>query len=241
MKHTIRSRRLARRSRSRPVLRFSPTAWAKLLFMRDFGATEVGGFGLAPGNDLLFVQDVRFIKQTCTSVSVAFDDTAVAEFFEDQVDRGLKPEQFARLWIHTHPGNSAEPSFVDEGTFSRVFGRADWALDVHPGPRRRDLLAPAIQRRSRRFAQDRRRCRLLPSIYGMRRGAWAQEYRDSVHALPPQFLSEPSPFSGHERVHRSERMPTAEQWPDAWHDYLADASMFDDFDFLPKESLDRDC
>ena len=30
-----------------PVLRFSPTAWAKLLFLRDYGETEVGGFGIA--------------------------------------------------------------------------------------------------------------------------------------------------------------------------------------------------
>ena len=28
-------------------LRFSPTAWAKLLYLRDFGRTEVGGFGIA--------------------------------------------------------------------------------------------------------------------------------------------------------------------------------------------------
>ena len=172
---------------------------------------------------------------------MAFDDTAVAEFFEDQVDRGLKPEQFARLWIHTHPGNSAEPSFVDEGTFSRVFGRADWALMF--------ILAQGGETYSRlrfnvgpggslRTGVDVDYCRPFTACDA---GAWAQEYRDSVHALPPQFLSEPSPFSGHERVHRSERMPTAEQWPDAWHDYLADASMFDDFDFLPKESLDRDC
>ena len=28
----------------------------------------------------------------------------------EQVDRGLKPEAFARLWLHTHPANSAEPS-----------------------------------------------------------------------------------------------------------------------------------
>ncbi len=30
-----------------PTLRLSPTAWAKLLFLRDLGETEVGGFGIA--------------------------------------------------------------------------------------------------------------------------------------------------------------------------------------------------
>ena len=29
-----------------PTLRFSPYAWAKLLFLRDLGETEVGGFGI---------------------------------------------------------------------------------------------------------------------------------------------------------------------------------------------------
>ena len=85
------------RSRRRPRMRFSPTAWAKLLFVRDRGSTEVGGFGITPTDDLLHVEDFRLMQQTCTAVSVAFDDTAVAEFFEEQVDLGRRPEQFARI------------------------------------------------------------------------------------------------------------------------------------------------
>ncbi len=68
------------------------------------------------------------IKQKVTAVSVKFDDEAIGNFFEDQVDAGNKPEQFARLWIHSHPGNSPEPSCTDEDTFKRVFGKCDWAL-----------------------------------------------------------------------------------------------------------------
>lgn len=112
----------------RPRLRFSPTAWAKLLFLRDRGPTEVGGFGITPPDDLLYVQDVRLVRQRCTVVSVAFDDTAVAEFFDEQVDAGRKPEQFGRIWIHTHPADSALPSQLDEETYLRVFGRCDWAV-----------------------------------------------------------------------------------------------------------------
>jgi hypothetical protein len=111
-----------------PVLRFSPVAWAKLLYMRDFGETEVGGFGISVAGDPLLIVDVEFVKQTCTAVSVVFDDAAVAEFFDRQVDRGLRPEQFARVWVHTHPGRCPQPSVVDEKTFARVFGRSDWAL-----------------------------------------------------------------------------------------------------------------
>ena len=31
---------------SEPVLRFTPYAWAKLLWLRDAGPTEIGGFGI---------------------------------------------------------------------------------------------------------------------------------------------------------------------------------------------------
>jgi hypothetical protein len=110
-----------------PVLRFSPTAWAKLLFLRDYGETEVGGFGIAD-DDLLFVEDVQLVQQTCSWAHVAFDDESVADFFDAQVDLDRKPEQFARLWLHTHPGECPQPSFTDEETFDRVFGRSDWAL-----------------------------------------------------------------------------------------------------------------
>jgi hypothetical protein len=111
-----------------PVLRFSPTAWAKLLFLRDYGETEVGGFGIAAGDDLLFVEDVQLVKQDCSWAHVAFDDESVADFFDNQVDQGRQPEQFARLWLHTHPGECPQPSLTDEETFDRVFGRSDWAV-----------------------------------------------------------------------------------------------------------------
>src|SRR5690242_1558062 len=91
-------------SRQPPVLRFSPTAWAKLLVLRDAGETEIGAFGISAPDDLLFVDDVRLVAQKCTCITVEFDDTAVAAFFDEQVDAGRRPESFARLWLHTHPG-----------------------------------------------------------------------------------------------------------------------------------------
>ena len=111
-----------------PVLRFTPTAWAKLLFFRDRGQSEIGGFAITPCDDLLRVEDFVTVKQEVSIASVAFDDEAVADLFEAQVDAGRKPEQFARIWLHSHPGNSAEPSFTDEQTFHRVFGKCEWAV-----------------------------------------------------------------------------------------------------------------
>lgn len=120
-----------RRKRSRTIpspLRFSPTAWAKLVYLRDAGPTEIGGFGITPADDLLLVEDIQLVRQACTVTSVEFDDAAVADLFDTLVDQGLRPEQFARIWIHTHPGLSASPSSVDGTTFRSVFGRCDWSL-----------------------------------------------------------------------------------------------------------------
>lgn len=110
------------------MLRFSPTAWAKLLYFRDRSEDEVGGFGITTPNDLLLVTDFLTVKQEVTCASVKFDDEAVSEFFDEQVDLGRKPEQFGRVWLHSHPGDSPEPSAIDEDTFKRVFGPCQWAV-----------------------------------------------------------------------------------------------------------------
>ncbi len=114
----------------RSVLRFTPTAWSKLLFLRDRGETEIGGFGISAAEELLRIEDVVLVPQQASLASVAFDDAAVADFFDGQIDQSRRPEQFARIWIHTHPGHDPSPSPLDEATFARVFGRCDWALMV---------------------------------------------------------------------------------------------------------------
>jgi len=110
------------------VLRFSPTAWAKLLFFRDRGGTEIGGFGITPPDDLLYIQDFRTVRQEVSRETVSFDDEAVADFFEACVDEGLRPQQFGRIWCHSHPGNNPQPSGTDEETFARVFAGCQHAV-----------------------------------------------------------------------------------------------------------------
>jgi hypothetical protein len=90
--------------------------------------SEVGGFGVTRPDDLLYIEDVQTVQQQCSVVTVKFDDAAVARFFDEQVDAGRQPAQFARVWIHTHPEISAQPSGTDEETFARVFGSSDWAV-----------------------------------------------------------------------------------------------------------------
>ncbi|MCA8990747.1 MAG: hypothetical protein KDA88_02150 [Planctomycetaceae bacterium] len=68
------------------------------------------------------------MQQTCDWAYVAFADESVADFFDDQIDAGRHPAEFARIWLHTHPGDCPEPSAVDEETFASVFGSTDWSV-----------------------------------------------------------------------------------------------------------------
>jgi hypothetical protein len=118
--------------------------------------------------------------------TVQFDDQSVAGFFDDQVDDGRRPEQFGRIWIHTHPGDSPQPSGTDEATFNRVFGGANWAVmfilarggqtyarlrfNVGPGG---EVLVPVDVDYSREFdASD--------------HALWEEEYAMNVSVPPPE-------------------------------------------------------
>ena len=117
-----------RRRKTQPQLRFNPFAWSKLRFLRDRGDSEIGGFGVSSAKNPLLVQDICLLRQRCTTVTVAFDDESVADYFDRMVDRELSPDRFARIWIHTHPGDCPLPSPTDEATFARVFGHTDWSV-----------------------------------------------------------------------------------------------------------------
>ena len=111
-----------------PVLRFTPYAWSKLHWFCHHGETEIGGFGITDPDELLLIRDFVTVSQSASPVSVRFDDSAVADFFDEQVDADMVPEQFGRIWLHTHPGGSPRPSDTDEQTFDRVFGNCHWAV-----------------------------------------------------------------------------------------------------------------
>jgi len=129
------------------------------------------------------VKEFVTVKQEVTCVSVNFDDNAVGEFFDAQVDLGRKPEQFARVWLHSHPGDSPEPSSVDEDTFERVFGKCQWAamvivaqdnstyarLSFNVGPGGQVLIPTAIE-----YSQE-----FGPTDHE----AWEAEYTANVTAL----------------------------------------------------------
>ena len=103
-------------------------AWLKLRLFLHSDHVEVGFFGISSKDDQLYIEDLAVPRQYVTSVSVAFDDAAVADHFDTCADAGIPPARCGRIWIHTHPGSSPMPSTVDEETFSRVFGTCDWAV-----------------------------------------------------------------------------------------------------------------
>ena len=69
------------------------------------GETEIGGFGISAPQDLLLIEDFGTVRQTVSAVSVAFDDEAVADFFDAQVDEGRKPDGVDR---HVHAARQAD-------------------------------------------------------------------------------------------------------------------------------------
>ncbi len=120
----------SKRSRAGPEAKlvFSPLAWLKLQYLCHAGPTEVAAFGLSHPADPLYLDDVLVVKQRANPVFVAIDDDAVADLFDRMLDAGIPPVRFARIWLHTHPGASVDPSGTDEATFARVFGGCDWAV-----------------------------------------------------------------------------------------------------------------
>jgi proteasome lid subunit RPN8/RPN11 len=184
---TILARPASRFRRKRPTLRFTPTAWAKLRFLRDLGPTEVGGFGISH-DDLLFIDDIRLVKQRCGPLSVVFDDAAIADFFDEMTDAGLSPENFARIWIHTHPGNSPQPSLMDLRTFASCFGRCDWSVMMILAED--DSTFARLQFRAGPGGSIDLKTRVTydQPFDGSDHDAWRAEYEESVEILPPPPL-----------------------------------------------------
>jgi len=206
-----------------PVLRFTPLAWAKLVFLRDCGRSEIGGFGIASLDNPMLVQDLQLVRQRCTFATVEFDDESVADFFDEQVDQGRTPAEFGRLWVHTHPGDSPLPSGTDEDTLDRCFAGVDWSLmfilakggesyarlrfNVGPGG---EMEIPVEVAYDQAFS-------------GTSHGNWQQEYDDNVTIIPTgvaAITNEPA-----ESLFGNEWEPEEIDPWDEWLDYEARLAM----------------
>ncbi len=192
---------------------------AKLLYLRDIGPTEVGGFGISNASDLLLVEDIQLVEQVCSVVSVEFNDDSVADFFDKQVDAGRQPEQFARIWIHTHPGASPSPSGTDEETFDRCFGGVDWAVmhiiaeEGNTYTRARFNVGPGTERRLRSCVDFDRE---FPATD---HESWFIEYCDNVTVYDP--FSSRHTFD--DTYYESDWWQHAPSAADRWSDSLVEA------------------
>jgi proteasome lid subunit RPN8/RPN11 len=177
-------------------LTFSPLAWLKLQYFCHTGDTEVGGFGISSERDLLYIEDFITVRQETTAISVGFLDNAVADFFDACVDRGLTIQQFSRVWCHTHPGDLATPSSLDEATFARCFGMCDWSLmfivarsgqtyarlSFAAGPGGHILVPTAVAWPAWPDALHQR-----PGVLEAALAQWQHEYAENVISLPTSF------------------------------------------------------
>ena len=109
-------------------LRFTPYAWAKLVWMMNRGSTEVAGYGVTATKDPLLITDFVLIKQKCTSVSFDLDQNDIAEYVERMTDNGLPAWAYMNILCHSHPGNDPSPSGVDEDNFEEAFSHPHWAI-----------------------------------------------------------------------------------------------------------------
>lgn len=116
------------------VIRFTPFAWAKMLYLRDKGYTEISGFALTDAKDPYLVIDFMMPKQECSGATTEMTSEGIVELFDKLSGpakfggMGISPSRYGRIWIHTHPGFSSEPSGTDWSTFRDVFGDKDWAI-----------------------------------------------------------------------------------------------------------------
>jgi proteasome lid subunit RPN8/RPN11 len=109
-------------------LTLSPKAYHKLMWLNQYSKNETSGLGITSLEDPLYVLDIVVPKQTVSSVTTEFDDEGLADLAAALCGKGYEMCQYMRIWVHTHPAGVNSPSAVDEETFSRALGKADWAV-----------------------------------------------------------------------------------------------------------------
>ena len=203
------------------TLRFTPYSYAKLLYMQAMGDTEVAGYCITGTDDPLLVTDFKLIKQQCTSVEFDLDKDDMAEYQEAMTDEGLAVWQSSRILAHTHPGNSPNPSLVEEENFKRSFTIPDWAImfiiadsgDTYC--RMKINVGPGVVKEMDVVIDW-----SIP-FGGSDVVSWASEYEDKVTEMKFRM-------TGNEKLSSIQSDGYVEQvWPeqleDEWHDMASDA------------------
>lgn len=123
-------------SLAEPSLRFSPTAWAKLLCWRDMQPCQVGAWGTSLGIAPLFVDDVHLTRQVSSPLGVTIehpcgtsgdDPSVVGDPFPPSATARVPPP-LRRIWIQLQVESSSQPSAADERTFRQALGDVEWGV-----------------------------------------------------------------------------------------------------------------
>lgn len=105
---------------------FTCYAWSMYQFLRDAGKTEIGAFGITgDAKRPNLITDLLVPRQICNSVHVDVDPEDNQNCMLDLVERGLEPWQCQKIWLHTHPNMSPNPSGTDEQQFRECIQSVD--------------------------------------------------------------------------------------------------------------------
>ena len=174
------------------------------------------------------------MRQQVSPVTAALDDEAVADFSDRCVDAGIAPQRFLRVWCHTHPGSSPQPSCTDEETFLRVFGACDWAvmfiisrtgntfcrLSFHVGPGSAVDIPVAVDWSAWPAILTDPQFSMANLVAG-----WHQEFTANIHRVPESFcVLSPAPVDV--SAPSSPWEPFADTWD--WNDL--DQELLEEFE-----------
>ncbi len=113
-----------------PQLRFNLYAWAKMWFFCKYRPNEFTAYGVFADGEQLLVVDILLPDQRATASTVGHTGLGMERLLERAKRLGYRPNQVARLWIHSHPEGDVTPSPQDQRTFNMCFEEHDWALMV---------------------------------------------------------------------------------------------------------------
>lgn len=168
----------------KPTLTWSPYAFAKINFMMHNGDVEIAGFAISSKENPFYVYDFVMIPQNNMATNVEFQDDEIAIFQDRMMSEGIEPVECTRIWCHTHPNMSANPSGVDESNFKDNCGDGDWAI-MFIVSKTNDIYARLKYRHP--ITGDFMHVRMdvvidwASEFYGSSHEEWEAEYNDNVN------------------------------------------------------------
>lgn len=112
----------------KPVLQINSGAWWKLSWLGRTSKTEVSGIGIMGLWPQMRMTDFRLVGQIATDGTTKFTHDGWFDHQEKYGDAKIDVNVYSRVWVHTHPGQSATPSSVDRETWETQFGVFPWAI-----------------------------------------------------------------------------------------------------------------